>query len=148
MKNIKFLLFIVCLVFSLNVIFFNCSFATLYILKDQEGKDIWITNNEILVSRCEKLGYVIWILKAGGLSQKLLEPESIDFEPQTKVALPPTTELMPASKTDYATSKNTDVFHDFSCSYVATITPENLIRFKTREEAIDSGRRPCKKYSP
>jgi hypothetical protein len=63
MKNIKFLLFIVCLVISLNVIFFNCSFATLYILKDQEGKDICITNYESLVSKHEKLGYVILILE-------------------------------------------------------------------------------------
>ena len=70
MKKNKFLLFIICLVFSLNVIFLNCSFATLYILKDQEGKDIWITNNENLVSKYEKLGYLIWILKAVGLSKK------------------------------------------------------------------------------
>jgi hypothetical protein len=160
MKNIKFLLFIVCLVFFLNVIFFNCSFATLYILKDQEGNDIWITNNETLVSKYGKLGYVIWILKAGGLSQKSLEPESIDSEPQTKVALPPTTELMPAPvvKTEtkttetqeykYAASKDKEVFHYITCSYVSKIKPENLILFKTREEAIASGRRPCKKCSP
>jgi len=162
MKNIKFLLFIVCLVFSLNVIFFNCSFATLYILKDQEGNDIWLTNNESLVSKYEKLGYVIWILKAVGLSKKSPEPESIPNEPQpqlesesidselqTKVALPPTTELAtPALKTEYAASKNSNVFHYFSCSYVASITPGNLIRFKTREEAIASGRRPCKECSP
>jgi len=164
MKNIKFLLFIICLVFFLNVIFFNCSFATLYILKNQEGNDIWLTNNESLVSKYEKLGYVIWILKSVGLSKKSPEPESIPNEPQlqlgsesmdselqTKIALPPTTELMPpapALKTEYAASKNTDVFHYFSCSYVATITPGNLIRFKTREEAIDSGRRPCKICKP
>jgi hypothetical protein len=104
MKNIKFILFIICLVFFLNVIFFNCSFATLYILKNQEGKDIWITNQENIVSKYEKLGYVIWILKARGLSQKSpdpesipneaqsqLETESINSEPQTKVVLPPTT---------------------------------------------------------
>jgi len=162
MKNIKFLLFIICLVFFLNVIFFNCSFATLYILKNQEGNDIWLTNNESLVSKYEKLGYVIWILKAVGLSKKSpesesipneppsqLESESIDSELQTKATLTPTTEqATPALKTEYAASKNTLVFHDFSCSHVASITPENLIRFKTREEAIASGRRPCKKCSP
>ena len=173
MKNIKFLLFIVCLIFSLNVIFFNCSFATLYILKDQEGKDIWITNQKNLVSKYEKLGYVIWILEVRGLSQKSLEPESIpnesqsqlepesiDSEPQTKVVLPPTTELMPVpivkseTKTSefqeykYAASKNTDVFHHINCSYVSSIKSDNLILFKTREEAIASGRSPCKKCNP
>ena len=42
----------------------------------------------------------------------------------------------------YAASKNSDVFHYLSCSYVSTIKPDNLILFKTREEAIASGRRP------
>ena len=123
MKNIKFLLFIVCLVFFLNVIFFNCSFATLYIIKDQEGNNICVTNQGNLVSEYEKLGYVIWILEAGGLSLKSLvpesipdeplsqlEPESIDFEPQTKVVLPPTTELMPAPKTNIDREKMIDIF--------------------------------------
>ena len=123
MKNIKFLLFIACLVFFLNVIFFNCSFATLYIIKDQEGNNICITNQENLVSKYEKLGYVIWILAAGGLSQKLLEPESIPnesqsqlepesigAEPQTKVILPPTTELIPAPKTNLDREKMIDIF--------------------------------------
>ncbi|GAI85014.1 unnamed protein product, partial [marine sediment metagenome] len=62
MKNLKFLLFIICLVFFLNVIFFNCSFATLYIVKDQEGYNICMTNKEDLVSEYEKFGYAVWIL--------------------------------------------------------------------------------------
>jgi len=159
MKNIKFLLFIACLVFFLNVIFFNCSFATLYILEDQEGKDIWITNYEDLVSKYEKLGYVIWILKAGGLYLKSPGPKSIDSKSETKVVLPPTTELMPPivkseTKTSesqeykYAASRNSDVFHYINCSYVNSIKSDNLIWFKTREEAIASGRSPCKTCSP
>ena len=123
MKNIKFLLFIICLLFYLNVIFFNCSFATLYIVKDQEGNNICITNKEDLVSEYEKLGYAIWILKAVGLKQKSTEPdifsnesqsqlktESIDLEPQTKVVLPPTTELIPASKTNVERNKMIEIF--------------------------------------
>jgi len=110
MKNIKFLLFIICLVFFLNVIFFNCSFATLYILKNQEGNDIWLTNNESLVSKYEKLGYVIWILKTVGSSKKSLEPKSIDSEPQTKVALPPTTKPIPAPTTNINRDKMIDIF--------------------------------------
>jgi len=123
MKNIKFLLFIICLVFFLNVIFLHCSFATLYIVKDQEGKNICMTNEEDLVSEYEKLGYAIWILEAGGLTQKSLEPdifsnesqsqlktESIDLEPQTKVVLPSTTELIPAAKTNVERNKMIEIF--------------------------------------
>ena len=112
MKNIKFLLFIFCLVFSINVIFFNCSFATLYILKDQEGNDIWLTNNESLVSKYEKLGYVIWILKTVGLFKKSLEPELINYEPQTKIALPPTTKPIPAPTTKPIPAPTTNTNRD------------------------------------
>jgi len=123
MKNIKFLFFIICLVFFLNVIFLHCSFATLYIVKDQEGKNICMTNEEDLVSEYEKLGYAIWILEAGGLRQKSFEPdifsnesqsqlktESIDLEPQTKVVLPLTTELIPAAKTNVERNKMIEIF--------------------------------------
>ena len=123
MKNIKFLLFIICLVFFLNVIFFNCSFATLYILKNQEGKDIWITNQENIVSKYEKLGYVIWILEARGLSQKSpdpesipneaqsqLETESINSEPQTKVVLPSTTKPITTPTTNTNRDKMIEIF--------------------------------------
>ena len=123
MKNIKSLFFIVCLIFFLNLIFCDFSFATLYIVEDQEGNNICITNQENLISKYEKLGYVIWILEAGGLSQKSLEPESIpnepqsqlepesiDSEPQTKVVLPPTKELIPAPKTNTDREKMIDIF--------------------------------------
>ncbi len=123
MKNIKFLLFIICLIFLLNLIFCTFSFATLYIVNDQEGNNICITNNKNLISKYERLGYVIWILKAGGLSQKLLEPESvpsepllqlepelIDLKPQTKVVLPPITELAPAPKRNINREKMIDIF--------------------------------------
>ena len=123
MKNLKLLFFIICLVFFLNVIFFNCSFATLYIVKDQEGNNICITNKEDLVSEYEKFGYAIWILEAGGLTQKSLEPdifsnesqsqlktESIGLEPQTKVVLPSTTELIPVAKTNVERNKMIEIF--------------------------------------
>jgi len=123
MKNIKSLFFIVCLIFFLNLIFCTFSFATLYIVEDQEGNNICITNQENLISKYEKLGYVIWILVAGGLTQKSLEPdtfsnesqsqlepESIDYEPQTKVALPPTTESIPVPKTNVERNNMIEIF--------------------------------------
>ncbi|MBA7538699.1 hypothetical protein ES705_30976 [subsurface metagenome] len=48
----------------------------------------------------------------------------------------------------YAASKKSEVFHYINCFYVAKIKPGNLILFKTREEAIASGRRSCKKCKP
>jgi len=123
MKNIKLLFFIICLIFFLNLIFCTFSFATLYLVKDQEGNNICMTNKEDLVSEYEKFGYAIWILKAGGLTQKSLnpdifsnesqsqlKPESIDLEPQTKAVLPSTTELIPAEKTNVEKNKMIEIF--------------------------------------
>ncbi|MDD5531022.1 MAG: DNA/RNA non-specific endonuclease [bacterium] len=44
----------------------------------------------------------------------------------------------------YCASIKSEVFHYCSCPYAKKIAPYNLITFKTREEAIESGRRPCK----
>ena len=123
MKNIKFLLFITFLLFFLNLIFCTFSFATLYIIKDQEGKNICITNQEKIISKYEKLGYVIWILETGGLWQKSLEPkyilkepqsqletESIDSKPQTKAVLPSTTEPIPTLETNIDREKMIETF--------------------------------------
>ena len=49
---------------------------------------------------------------------------------------------------EYAASKNSEVFHYSDCSHVEKMKPENLISFMTREEAIASGRRPCKTCEP
>ncbi len=104
MKNIKLLFFIICLIFFLDLIFCTPSFATMYVVKDEDGNNICVTNQEDLISKYENLGYVIWILDSIGLTQKSLEPdpipndlhpqftpESLDSESQSKGALPLTT---------------------------------------------------------
>jgi methylphosphotriester-DNA--protein-cysteine methyltransferase len=48
----------------------------------------------------------------------------------------------------YYASKKSDVFHRATCRYVAQIHPDNLISFKSRADAISSGRRPCKVCKP
>jgi hypothetical protein len=49
---------------------------------------------------------------------------------------------------EYVASKNSKVFHKRDCQAAARISSENLIGFKTRDEAIQSGRRPCKICNP
>ena len=76
--------------------------------------------------------------------QVFTEKESIRAPPIVKSE----TKTSESQEYKYAASKNSDVFHYINCFYVARIKPENLILFKTREEAIASGRRPCKKCNP
>lgn len=45
-------------------------------------------------------------------------------------------------------SKSSDVFHKSDCRSVSSISSENLVSYKTREEAILAGKRPCKWCNP
>jgi hypothetical protein len=48
----------------------------------------------------------------------------------------------------YVASKNSQVFHLPGCRSVKRISPENLIGYKTRDEAVSAGKRPCKLCTP
>jgi len=48
----------------------------------------------------------------------------------------------------YVASKNSEVFHLLTCHYVDSILEENKVYFDSREDAINSGRRPCKSCNP
>ena len=48
----------------------------------------------------------------------------------------------------YVASKNGEVFHTPNCRSVKRISPENLVAYETREEAIKAGKRPCKVCAP
>jgi hypothetical protein len=51
-------------------------------------------------------------------------------------------------KYKYVASKKSRVFHKSNCRWVERISPENLVGYNTRQEAIQSGRRPCKRCRP
>ena len=76
--------------------------------------------------------------------QVFTEKESIRAPPIVKSEI----KTSESQEYKYAASKKSEVFHYISCSYVASIKPENLILFTTREGAIASGRRPCKVCKP
>lgn len=54
----------------------------------------------------------------------------------------------PPSGVYYCGSKNSDVFHLSTCASVSRISPENLVIYTSREDAIRQGKRPCKKCNP
>lgn len=85
------------------------------------------------------------LIKTDGIDYQIFtEKESIRAPPVVKTD----TKTTETQEYKYAASKKSEVFHYINCFYVARIKPENLILFKTREEAIASGRRPCKKCKP
>jgi len=101
----------------------------------------------------QNLGINIYRIDLNGII--LVETNDTDYQVFTEkesIRAPPIikseTKTSESQEYKYAASKNSEVFHYFSCSCVPKITPENIIRFKTREEVIASGRRPCKKRTP
>jgi len=48
----------------------------------------------------------------------------------------------------FVASKNSDVFHKASCSSVKRISPNNLVSYATRDEAIAAGKKPCQRCNP
>ena len=66
----------------------------------------------------------------------------VPVEKTTAVVKPLTAEYK------YVASKNSKVFHKATCSSAKRIKPGNLVTYKTREEAIQAGKRPCKICKP
>jgi len=48
----------------------------------------------------------------------------------------------------YVASNSSDVFHKPDCRWAQNISKENLITYKSRDEAIKAGKRPCKTCNP
>ena len=77
-----------------------------------------------------------------------------DANDATIVQIPATTKSLqqPVRKTvgdyQYVASKNSTVFHTLTCRSAKRISPENLVAYKTRQEAINAGKRPCKLCTP
>ena len=48
----------------------------------------------------------------------------------------------------FVASSSSTVFHKPDCRWAQNISQENLIKYKSREEAIKAGKRPCKTCNP
>jgi len=53
-----------------------------------------------------------------------------------------------AAQYRYIASKNSKVFHRPQCRWAEKISPENLVSYNSRDEAINAGKRPCKQCKP
>ena len=48
----------------------------------------------------------------------------------------------------FVASKSSKIFHSADCPHTKRISEERTVYFRTREQAINSGRRPCKTCRP
>ena len=80
------------------------------------------------------------------LTKKYLRLKSKWGQYRSKVSSPPPT--IQTKEWKYVASKKSKVFHRPGCKWVKRISAANLIGFKGKEEAIKSGRRPCRSCRP
>lgn len=89
----------------------------------------------------------------------ILRPDVNDFNnipaqtaQQTPAQIPKEKPKTPVEKDKveykYIASKNSSIFHKADCSWVNRILPKNRIEYETREQAINAGKKPCKKCKP
>ena len=57
-------------------------------------------------------------------------------------------EVIESTPRKYITNKSSDVFHLPSCFWARKIAKDNKIYFRTFQEALHSGKRPCKICMP
>jgi hypothetical protein len=77
-----------------------------------------------------------------------------EFTPAPTERIAPTPSPTP-KKTDpsptgvyYCGNKDSDVFHISTCDSVKQITPEDLVIYSSREDAISKGKHPCENCNP
>jgi methylphosphotriester-DNA--protein-cysteine methyltransferase len=61
---------------------------------------------------------------------------------------PPPVAVEPPTSSGFVASKNSEVFHKPDCKSAAKISEKNLVRYGTRKEAIQAGKRPCGECRP
>ncbi len=80
------------------------------------------------------------------LTQKYLRLKSKWGQHRSRISTP--TGTVQTKDWKYVASKKSKVFHHPDCKWAKKISSKNLMGFNTREEAIKSGRRPCKSCRP
>ncbi len=80
-------------------------------------------------------------------------PQGVQPSQADKITPPVKVQTKPADKPAenkyaYVASKNSKVFHKPDCTWAKKIKSENLVRYNSRDEAVNAGRRPCKICNP
>ncbi|MBL7214261.1 MAG: hypothetical protein ISS71_01145 [Phycisphaerae bacterium] len=87
------------------------------------------------------------LLVANGLAQRVIEVKepaasSSTASPASQIGGKRT------QKTEYVASKTSKIFHRVGCSHAKRINADKAVYFSSRQEAIRTGRQPCKTCNP
>ncbi len=76
--------------------------------------------------------------RANATANENADPDKIDKNPQKSAA----------SEVGFVASKSSDVFHKSDCRWAQNISTDNIVKYESRKEAIEAGKRPCKWCKP
>jgi len=83
------------------------------------------------------------------IAQNLARPYAKGQKPQISTGrISEQIQATAANEAVYVASKNSKVFHRSGCRYAKIISDGNLVRFNSKDEATQTGRKPCKTCNP
>lgn len=88
------------------------------------------------------------LLVEKGLARRIIRLETGEGTPSPAVTENPQVKLQAAPVVSYVAAKTSKVFHQSTCSHAKRLNPETTLTFRTRQEAEQNGRRPCKACNP
>jgi hypothetical protein len=128
----------------------------------QVEAEVWRLRPAIEVAAANEVGRVIAaavlaqveVFVDAYTSARRLQARALAAEPNTPGSgTPGRTQSSPqnlqaASPFPFVASRNGSVFHRADCRWAQNISADNRVGYKTREEALQAGKRPCKTCQP
>lgn len=87
------------------------------------------------------------LLVEHGLAQRIIQVKTPDA-PQATADPAPRVRAQRAARNPYVASKTSKIFHRVGCAHAKRIDADKLIYFSSRQEALRTGRQPCKSCNP
>lgn len=124
-----------------NPVFKSDIWQTIPVMQAVLTEDIPVKISDFVLKQVEDF---INIYKATNLTDKLLSDSNINepdlfADPEKQIDY---------TEYKYVASNSSNIFHKPDCRWAQNISKENLITYKSKDEAIKAGKRPCKTCNP
>jgi hypothetical protein len=120
--------------------------------------DVWHIGGRLKIAGPGELGKevtetVLEQIESFIVCHKLANPEGVKEADPNSTSVRPKRPIDPrvsaiTSQYKYVASRGRKVFHNSDCRITARIAPKNIIGYKSRQKAVEAGKRPCKMCKP
>jgi hypothetical protein len=131
----------VCLKNEQNPVFKSDIWQTTPVMQAVSAENIPVKVNDLVLEQVE--GFIN-IYRATNLTGEQLSDVNIN---ETDSSAIPDKQVDTAEH-KYVASKSSTIFHKPECRWAGNISQRNLVTYKSKDEAIKAGKRPCKTCNP